>query len=85
MFQTLGSLSRPSQKWGPYNPVKKQARKYFYPQRDLKYRTNSLNCNHSCMADSLKFDEEKRIHNLKVDTLAEYAHIEKPKYKIVSH
>ncbi|GJQ65237.1 hypothetical protein Trydic_g7367 [Trypoxylus dichotomus] len=76
-YRTLGALSRPSGQWGPYNQIRKQARKYFYPQRDVKYRSNVLKCKHNCMNSSDKFYEENRKQNQKLQVLIEQMQHEK--------
>ncbi|GJQ74923.1 hypothetical protein Trydic_g9551 [Trypoxylus dichotomus] len=63
----LATLMRPADTWGPHNPAKRGARKYFYPQRDIKYRNTTLKCVHTCIVNSGIYHEETRTNQVKLN------------------
>ncbi|KAK9752353.1 hypothetical protein QE152_g4313 [Popillia japonica] len=70
-YKSLASLARPADGWGPYNRLKRYARNYFYPQRDVKYRNTTLKCKHNCVINSSIYYDEVRAHNIKLNRAIE--------------
>lgn len=69
LFQALDDLTKPSNKWGPHDKEDKEAKKYFYPQREEKYRNPEMKCSHNCVISSSKFHQEQIIQTRKMQTL----------------
>ncbi|XP_022903556.1 sodium- and chloride-dependent glycine transporter 1-like [Onthophagus taurus] len=57
-YRTLKTVTKPGSSWGPGDALLRHARKYFYPQRDIRYRNTQLVCQHRCIYNSDKYFDE---------------------------
>nr|XP_022916043.1 sodium- and chloride-dependent glycine transporter 1-like isoform X2 [Onthophagus taurus]XP_022916045.1 sodium- and chloride-dependent glycine transporter 1-like isoform X2 [Onthophagus taurus] len=64
-LRRMNTVTKPSDSWGPYDTEQNRARKFYFPGRDARYRTERLTCQHTCIANSKTYAEEKLKHRMK--------------------
>ncbi|XP_022920064.1 sodium-dependent nutrient amino acid transporter 1-like [Onthophagus taurus] len=59
-----------NEKWSPFNPIDKENRKNFFPNREIRYRMTTLKCKHRCSRSfPAEYQKWCRIEHVKLDKL----------------